>query len=246
MTPHLGSSLIGLTNAERARSALAASSSLAWVAGTEAGSALFYEECGFPILLTTDGAAEDLMRAGAGRITLDQHPHVGLVRLVGEFWPLANADALPRLEAIKRDHRDCTNCISHQLSRMIGLHVVTAAIRLPGEREFRPISLDDYTAATPDPVVACGAVIAAHLNTAHQAEIRSVGANLLEAPAAQIAGASIGAVSSFGFELSISTDQGGRVLALPFDIPPVDEADLQRSFRRALIGTDGSTDSLCI
>ena len=85
-------------------------------------------------MLTTEAEAEDLLLAGAGRITMDRHPHIGLVRLSGQFWPLANADALPRLEAIKRDHRDCANCVSHRLTRMIGLHVVTAAIRLPGER----------------------------------------------------------------------------------------------------------------
>lgn len=238
MFPSVGTSLTRLSFAERARSALSASSSLAWAVGDDAGSALYYEECGSPILLTDDDVAEELLAVGAGRIEMALHPQVGLVRLVGQFWPLADTDAVPKIDAIRRDHQDCTNCVSRRITRLIGLHVVTAAIRLPQESSYRPIALDDYALAAPDPIVSSGAIIAAHLNSDHSDELRAVAAGILGVPTGAVAGASIGAVDRGGIELETVGGFGGQVMFIPFPRPPADERDLQRSMRTAL--DDGS------
>lgn len=234
MINSLGSPLTQMTFAGRARSALSASSSLAWATGEEAGTALYYQECGSPILLTDDEVAEDLLTAGAGRIEMGLHPQVGLVRLVGQFWPLADTDAVPKIEAIRRDHQDCSNCISRRITRLIGLHVVTVAIRLPQEADYRPIAPDDYALAAPDPIVASGAAIAAHLNSDHSDELREVAARVLDVPSGAVAGASVGAVDCTGFALETVGRFGGQVVFIPFAQPPIDDRELQRSLRAAL------------
>ena len=240
VTSPVDSPLSGLSFAERARSALAASSSLAWIAGGTAGSSLFYEECGSPILLTSDAEATELLAAGAGRIAVDLHPHLGLVRLVGQFWPLADGDARRRIASIRHDHRDCPGCAELPTTRMIGLHVVTVAIRLPGERSYRPIPLDSYLVATPDPIVAAGTAMAAHLNADHGPELRSLAATLLGQPRDQLAGASIGAIDAGGFTVTVVGSTGARMITIGFPHRPTDERDLQACLRTALrVDADG-------
>ncbi|SDT27029.1 DUF2470 domain-containing protein [Microlunatus soli] len=234
MVSSVGSRLIQLSFAERARSALSASSTLAWAAGDEAGTALYYQECGSPILLTDDEVADELLFAGCGRIEMGLHPRLGLVRLVGQFWPLADTEAVPKIEAIRRDHQDCSHCVSRRITRLIGFHVVTAAIRLPGETEYHPITVDEYAMAGPDPIIAAGAVIAAHLNADHADELRAVSAGLLGVPHDAVAGASIGAIDCGGFELETVGGFGGQMVFIPFPHPPADERELQRALRLAL------------
>lgn len=171
---------------------------------------------------------------------MDLHPQVGVVRLAGQFWPLANSEAAPKIEAIRSDHQDCPNCISHQITRMIGLHVVTAAIKLPGERDYRPIALDDYLVAAAEPVVAHGATVANHLNAAHGSQLRALAGRLLGQPESDIAGASVGAVDRHGFELSAVSGLGGRLITVGFRHRPPNERELQQCFRAAL--SDGSPD----
>lgn len=218
--------MAALSYAQRARSVVTACPTLAWVSGDEAGIAPYYEECGSPMVLATDQAATALLETNTGRVEFGLHPRVGMVRLCGQFWPLAGQHAQDSLEAERRRHADCLDCPTWRFSRVIGLQVVTVAIRLPGESGYRPIELDDYVLAEPDPMVAVGATMAAHLNADHGAEIAELAAAQLKMPAADVIGARIGVVDAAGFELSVVDLLGGRDVRVPFEIPPSTPSDL--------------------
>lgn len=234
-----GTLLAGMSAAARARSTVAAGSSLIWATGRDAGTTVYFEECGSPMLLATDETAAELLGAGAGRIVLDLHPRLGLVRLTGQFWPLAGRDAEPALEALRTRHADCSGCDGVPYSRVIGLQVVTVSIRLPGDPVHRPIDLDDYVLAEPEPMVTVGAGIAAHLNADHEPENRALGANLLGEGLGHVAGARVGAVGAAGFELAVVDQTGGWLLTVPFEHPAEDVHQLQRDFHAAITAATG-------
>lgn len=227
--------LADLSFAQRARSVVAASSSLAWVsADGDAGVAPYYEECGSPMMLASDEAAYLLVEASAGRVELGLHPRIGIVRLSGQFWQLAGFEAREVLETERRRHAECADCPAWQFSRVIGLQVVTIAIRLPGEPDYRPIELDDYVLAEPEPMVAVGATMAAHLNTDHEIEIAEFAATVLRKPIGSVLGARVGVVDAAGFDLSVVDTFGGQDLRVPFHRPLSTPADLPEAMHAVI------------
>lgn len=218
--------LTHLSPADRARSVVAAGGSLIWNTDAAAGSAPFYEQYGSPMLLATDETAAELLAAGRGRVLLDLHPHVGIVELSGRFWSLATHDTLQVLEALRRSHETCPRCTVRRVTRVIGLQVTAATLRLPGDPNDHPISLDDYELAGADPMVAVGINLAAHLNTHHPAEISALAAALLRIRPAEIAAAYVGPIDGRAFELSILDESGAHVMVLPLERSVADPADL--------------------
>ena len=233
--------LAGTTPAGRARAALACHPSLAWVAGGRAGVAPYYEQVGAPMLFATEEDAARMLEAGAGRVELGLHPRLGLLRLAGQFWPVIGHQAQAMLTAVHDQHADCPNCPSRDFTRVIGVHVVTAAIRLPGDHDHRPIAVDDYLIAQPDPLIAVGAATAAHLSADHAEELRTFAAGIL-GPSADVLAASVGAVDSGGFELFVVDETGSRLVVVPFWPQPIDERQLQSCFRIALAAFAGRSD----
>lgn len=209
-----------LSVAERARSVVGAGGSLAWFADGEKGMAPFYDECGSPMLLTSSAVAARLLSAEIGKITIDVHPRLGRVELAGQFWQLAGDQATAMLEAVHRDHAECPGCDAWQLSRVVGLQVVTVAVRLPGDRRPRPVALDDYIVAHSDPMAAMGANIAAHLNAFHAEDLGVLAARLLRAPVDAVIGAHAGAIDEHGFELWVVDESGGALLTVSLPRPP--------------------------
>jgi|GEM_PF-5980270 len=232
--PEPGSRLAHLSLATRARTIAAIRGSAAWVTCDTADRAPCYDELGTPMILATDEAAEELLGAETGRLVLDAHPRLGIVELAGQFWSVAGQGAAEALESVRRDHVDCPGCDVWRFTRVIGLQVVTAAVRLPGERDARPITLEAYESARPDPLITWGASIAAHVNIAHEMELVSLAAALTQQPPAQVIGASVGAVDGAGFELSVVDANGGALLLVPLPYPVIDPRALPDALHEAI------------
>ncbi|GAB3918511.1 hypothetical protein GCM10011575_34270 [Microlunatus endophyticus] len=226
--------LARLSPAVRARSVVAAGGSLDWATDAVAGSATFYEQYGAPMLLSGEAMAADLLAARLGRVRLALHPRIGVVNLSGVFWPLAARESAQIVEAFERGRRCCPDGSSVRITRVIGLRVTHAAVLLPGAEQECSITMDDYDLAWPDPVVAVGAHIAAHLNDHHQAEVAALGATLLDVPVPAIAGVQVGPVDGDAFELSVLDSAGAHVFVVPLPEPVRDPALLPEAIREAI------------
>lgn len=229
-----GARLSRLTLAARARTIAAVRGSAAWLTDERADRAAYLDQFGTPMLLVTDDDAAALMASGTGRIVLDAHPRLGIVELAGQFWTVTGPGAEATLDGARRDHPDCVRCEARRCTRVIGLQVVTAAVRLPGEVESHPIPFDAYESAGPDQLITWGASIAAHVNAAHQAELATLAAALTRQPLTRVIGASVGAVDGEGFELSVVDATGGGLVVVPLPYPVVDPRALPDALHRAI------------
>lgn len=230
----LGSRLARLPRASLARTITSIRGSARWLTTGSTDRAPYFDEFGTPMLLASDESAAELLHAGTGRVVLDGHPRLGIVELAGQFWSVAGPGAAAALEGVRRDHLECPGCDVWRFTTVIGLQVVTASLRRPGELESRPVPVDDYEAARPDPLLTWGASIAAHVNAAHRGELAALAAALTDQPSSRVVGAAVGAVDGEGFELSVVDATGGAILVVPLPYPVVDPRALPDALHHAI------------
>ncbi len=193
------SSLLALSPAERARTALAACSFVSWRHDDQTTVAPFLEEDGSLLLLVTEAVARRLIEVGGGQVEVGLNASIGVLRLSGEFLEVPEDVARPTIRMVHEWHADCTDCPGRTATHLVSLQVERAQQWSFGDG-FVEVDLQAYEEAHPDALLAIGIRLADHLNSDHPAEVREVASILTGSQ--DLLAARIEWVDAYGLELS--------------------------------------------
>lgn len=200
-------SLLTLTPAQRARTALAACSFVSWCHDGETGVAPFLEEDGSLLLLVNRPVSRQLLGASAGQVEVGLNASIGVLRLSGNFHRVDAEIADPTLRMVQEWHSQCQDCPGRTATHLVGLKVERVEQWSFGEG-FLDVELDSYRSAQPDDLLALGIRLADHLNSDHPGEVREVASALTGTE--DLLAARIEWVDSTGLELSMIDLHGSQ------------------------------------
>ena len=222
----------------RARTVLAACSSVGWTREGETYTAPFVDEAGSLLMMVAEDVRNDLLEAGTGRLELAATPAIGVVQLVGTFWPVATSVAQNVLAEVRACHVECADCPNRRITHLVGMQV--DQVELQAEGDFCLVDLDAYAVAEPDWFVAVGVNVSDHINAVHQDDVVDAASRFAAEPPEAILTAQIAWMDRSGFEISLIDESGGRWIRVDYSRPVVAPDRLSEAAHAALTrGPDG-------
>jgi hypothetical protein len=223
--------VLALTHAQRARTAVAACDAVRWPSDDEQVAVPFVEQAGSLLLIVTDEQRQDLLDIGSGCVALNA-PEIASVRLSGDFWPVAGNAAEDILTEIRACHRECLDCPTRRLSQLVGFQVDLVELKVGNG--YRRVDLSAYVTAQPDWVLALGIQVRAHLNAAHGDVVLQAACARAGQRPDQVISAQLEWIDGHGVELSMIDESGGRWIRCEYDVPVVDPERLSATVHQSL------------
>jgi hypothetical protein len=190
------------------------------------GRAPYFEDCGSPVLMVERGTSAQLLDIGRATVELVALPELGTVWLGGQSWPMAGDSYLSALRQVQMEHAGCVNNCGPRRSHLVGIRVEDVEVSDPITGLVEAVDLDEYLAATPDPIISHSLDVRTHLNAAHHEELMVLASRLVGTPPERLMAASLEWIDAWGLEMAVIDDDGADTHRIAFRVPLTTMDDL--------------------
>lgn len=217
---------MSLSPAASARTVLAAGAWLTWTTDGGDHHAPYFEDSGTPVLVVDRSTRDDLLAAGSMSTTSYVLPSLGVLRISGSPWPVANDTFLASVREFRLQHAECDDCCGPLRAHLVGVRIERVEFAPGGAGYFESVDVDAFLAAAPDPILTRSVRVRAHLNADHHEELRMLAARLLGLAGTDVAAATLEGIDALGVDLAVIGREGSRMFRFPFRVPLTSMDDL--------------------